>query len=115
MIFTETRLEGACTIDVEPHEDERGFFARCWCEQELAEYGLNTTVAQASIAYNEVEGTLRGMHWQVATQLHGEGLEFTAPNLQYLMDSPAEFGPIAMRLRHRSRSRRRRSAARSRC
>jgi len=38
-----------------------------------------------------------GLRWQVATQLHGEGLEFTAPNLQYLMDSPAEFGPIAMR------------------
>ena len=38
-----------------------------------------------------------GVRWQVATQLHGEGLEFTAPNLQYLMDSPAEFGPIAMR------------------
>src|SRR5262245_10985621 len=38
-----------------------------------------------------------GMQWQVATQLHGSGLEYTAPNLQYLMDSPAEFGPIAMR------------------
>ncbi len=38
-----------------------------------------------------------GKQWQVATQLHGSGLEFTAPNLQYLMDSPAEFGPIAMR------------------
>ncbi len=38
-----------------------------------------------------------GMHWQVATQLHGGPLEFTAPNLQYLMDSPAEFGPIAIR------------------
>ena len=38
-----------------------------------------------------------GMQWQAATQLHGSGLEFTAPNLQYLMDSPVEFGPIAMR------------------
>jgi len=38
-----------------------------------------------------------GVRWQVATQLHGDGLQFTAPNLQYLMDSPAEFGPIAMR------------------
>jgi predicted metalloprotease with PDZ domain len=39
------------------------------------------------------------MHWTVATQLHpaGSGLEFTAPNLQYLMDSPVEFGPVAMR------------------
>jgi predicted metalloprotease with PDZ domain len=40
-----------------------------------------------------------GMHWTVATQLHPgtNGLEFTAPNLQYLMDSPLEFGPVAMR------------------
>jgi predicted metalloprotease with PDZ domain len=38
-----------------------------------------------------------GAKWQVATQLHGSGLEFTAPNLQYLMDSPIEFGPIAIR------------------
>jgi len=41
----------------------------------------------------------KGMHWQVATQLHAGATpyEFTAPNLQYLMDSPAEFGPIAIR------------------
>jgi predicted metalloprotease with PDZ domain len=38
-----------------------------------------------------------GMRWQVATQLKGDRLEFTAPNLQYLMDSPVEFGPIATR------------------
>jgi predicted metalloprotease with PDZ domain len=38
-----------------------------------------------------------GRHWVVATQLHGDALTFTAPNLQYLMDSPAEFGPVALR------------------
>jgi len=40
-----------------------------------------------------------GMHWQVATQLHpgSSPLEFTAPNLQYLMDSPSEFGPVTIR------------------
>jgi predicted metalloprotease with PDZ domain len=40
-----------------------------------------------------------GARWQVATQLHpgAAPFEFTAPNLQYLMDSPAEFGPVAMR------------------
>ena len=37
------------------------------------------------------------LHWQVATQLHGDGLAFSAPNLQYLMDSPAEFGPETIR------------------
>ena len=40
-----------------------------------------------------------GAQWHVATQLHpgASPLEFTAPNLQYLMDSPVEFGPVAMR------------------
>jgi predicted metalloprotease with PDZ domain len=40
-----------------------------------------------------------GRRWQVATQLHpgSDALEFTAPNLQYLMDSPVEFGPLSMR------------------
>jgi dTDP-4-dehydrorhamnose 3,5-epimerase len=70
MIFAETRLPGAYTIDLEPIEDERGFFARQWCEQEFAQNGLATAVSQASVAYNRSAGTLRGMHWQVDP--HGE-------------------------------------------
>jgi dTDP-4-dehydrorhamnose 3,5-epimerase len=66
MILSETRLAGAYTIDLEPIEDERGFFARQWCERELAEHGLSTLVAQASVAFNRRTATLRGMHWQVA-------------------------------------------------
>jgi dTDP-4-dehydrorhamnose 3,5-epimerase len=64
MIIVETRLPGAYTIDLEPIEDERGFFARQWCEGELADLGLTTTVSQASVAFNRVDGTVRGMHWQ---------------------------------------------------
>jgi dTDP-4-dehydrorhamnose 3,5-epimerase len=64
MIIAETRLPGAYTIDLEPIEDERGFFARQWCAQELANAGLTTAVSQASVAFNRVRGTLRGMHWQ---------------------------------------------------
>jgi dTDP-4-dehydrorhamnose 3,5-epimerase len=66
MIFTETKLAGAWTIDLEPIEDERGFFARQWCEREFAKHGLMTAVAQTSVAFNRTSGTLRGMHWQVA-------------------------------------------------
>jgi len=66
VIVAETRLPGAYTIDLEPIEDERGFFARQWCERELADAGLTTSVSQASVAYNRLAGTLRGMHWQVA-------------------------------------------------
>jgi dTDP-4-dehydrorhamnose 3,5-epimerase len=65
MIFTETPLAGAYTIALEPREDERGFFARAFCQNELAAQGLETTIAQANMSYNFKRGTLRGMHYQV--------------------------------------------------
>jgi dTDP-4-dehydrorhamnose 3,5-epimerase len=63
--FTETPIAGAYIIDIEPLEDERGFFARNWCRQELEALGLNTGVAQCSTSYNKRRGTLRGMHYQI--------------------------------------------------
>lgn len=64
MIFTETKLQGAYVIDLTPHADERGFFARGFCQKEFAEHGLKPTIAQANIASNRLKGTLRGMHFQ---------------------------------------------------
>jgi dTDP-4-dehydrorhamnose 3,5-epimerase len=64
MIFTSTLLEGAFLIDIEPREDERGFFARTWCRQEFAARGLDTEIAQESISYNRRRGTVRGLHFQ---------------------------------------------------
>lgn len=65
MIFTETKLTGAFVIDIEPHEDERGFFARTWCKKEFEEHGLNPRLVQCDISFNKKRGTLRGMHYQV--------------------------------------------------
>jgi dTDP-4-dehydrorhamnose 3,5-epimerase len=70
MIFTETPLAGAFVIALEPRDDERGFFARAFCRNELAEHGLESTVAQANLSYNHKRGTLRGMHMQAPP--HGE-------------------------------------------
>jgi dTDP-4-dehydrorhamnose 3,5-epimerase len=64
MIFASTRLEGALLIDIERNEDERGFFARTWCRQELAARGLDTEIAQESVSYNRLRGTVRGLHFQ---------------------------------------------------
>lgn len=64
MIFSETALKGAFVIDIEKHEDERGFFARGWCEKEFQEHGLVSSIVQANISYNKNKGTLRGMHYQ---------------------------------------------------
>ena len=64
MIFTETKLKGAFIIDIDRREDERGFFARAFCQKEFEAHGLNPTIAQANIASNIRKGTLRGMHFQ---------------------------------------------------
>ena len=64
MIFTETKLKGAFVIDVTPHRDERGFFARAFCQKEFAEHGLTPVIAQANLASSRLKGTLRGMHFQ---------------------------------------------------
>jgi dTDP-4-dehydrorhamnose 3,5-epimerase len=65
MIFTETKLRGAFVIDIEKHEDERGFFARSWCEKEFKVHKLNSLLKQCNISYNAQKGTMRGMHYQV--------------------------------------------------
>ena len=65
MIFVGTGLEGAFLIRPEKRGDERGFFARAWCELELAEQGLETRIAQANMSRSADVGTLRGMHLQV--------------------------------------------------
>ena len=66
MIFTPTRLAGAFVIEPEPFVDERGMFARVWCEREFAAHGLDTRIAQSNISLSLRRGTLRGMHYQVA-------------------------------------------------
>src|SRR5262245_2145384 len=66
MIFAETKLKGAFLIEPERKEDQRGFFARTWCQQEFEDHGLNPKLVQCSISFNNKKGTLRGMHFQVA-------------------------------------------------
>ena len=66
MIFTKIDLEGAFIIEIQRLEDERGFFARTFCQREFRDHGLNPDLAQCNISYNKVKGTLRGMHFQAA-------------------------------------------------
>lgn len=65
MIFERTGLSGAWLIRPEKRGDERGFFARSWCEREFAERGLETRIAQANMSRSAERGTLRGMHLQL--------------------------------------------------
>ena len=64
MTFEETALAGAFLLSPDRHADNRGFFARSFCQDELGAHDLNPVVAQANVAFNHVAGTLRGMHFQ---------------------------------------------------
>lgn len=66
MIFHNTCFSGVFIIELKRLEDERGFFARSFCQREFIEHGLDPCVAQCNISYNKSKGTLRGMHWQEA-------------------------------------------------
>jgi dTDP-4-dehydrorhamnose 3,5-epimerase len=77
MIFTETRLAGAYLIDIEPLTDERGFFARNICRDEFAQYGLDAAFVQQSVSWTPVDGTLRGLHYQVTPHEEGKLVRVT--------------------------------------
>lgn len=62
--FLPTRLEGAFQIEIEPAQDQRGFFARTFCEREFERQELETSFVQHSISYTATKGSIRGMHFQ---------------------------------------------------
>ncbi len=66
MIFTETPIPGAFLIDLEKRGDDRGFFARAFCEKEFAAHQLVTGFVQVNNSLSAQKGTLRGMHYQLA-------------------------------------------------
>jgi dTDP-4-dehydrorhamnose 3,5-epimerase len=78
MTVTETDLAGVLVFDVEPVADERGLFARTWDRGELVARGLTAEIAQVSVAFNEVVGTLRGLHFQADPHAEAKTVRCTA-------------------------------------
>lgn len=84
MTFTETKLKGAYIIRPDLNIDERGFFARTFCQREFEKHGLNTNIVQCNLSYNRRKGTFRGMHFQlppfeeekIVTCLHGALMDY---------------------------------------
>jgi dTDP-4-dehydrorhamnose 3,5-epimerase len=66
MLFTETNLPGVYIVELQKLEDSRGFFARTWCQKEFAAHGLKFNIVQCNMTFSLRQGTLRGMHYQVA-------------------------------------------------
>ena len=66
MIFTETSLKGSFLIDLVPFTDERGWFARTYCKNEFAAIGHDKEWLQLNHSFTSKQGTVRGMHYQLA-------------------------------------------------
>jgi dTDP-4-dehydrorhamnose 3,5-epimerase len=64
MRFVPTELPGVVVIEPDRRADDRGFFARTWCEREFAARGLAAAWVQCNVSFNRKAGTLRGLHYQ---------------------------------------------------
>jgi dTDP-4-dehydrorhamnose 3,5-epimerase len=78
MIFTETKLKGACLVDQERREDERGYFARTFCVREFEAHSLNPAFVQFSVSLSRQRGTVRGMHYQLPPACEAKLVRCTA-------------------------------------
>lgn len=78
MRFVDTAIPGVVVLEIEPHQDERGFFARSWCDTEARARGMRFATRQCSISYNRRRGTLRGMHYQIAPREEAKLVRCTA-------------------------------------
>lgn len=72
MNITALPIHGAYQITAAPHADSRGWFSRLWCQQTLAEHGIDADFVQCSLSHNTTRGTLRGMHYQPETATEGK-------------------------------------------
>jgi dTDP-4-dehydrorhamnose 3,5-epimerase len=66
MKFSKTSLAGLWVIDLELREDDRGFLARTFCENEFSANGLNTRWPQCNLTLTKNRGMIRGMHFQLS-------------------------------------------------
>lgn len=65
MIFKETSLKDAFTVQIEKIADNRGYFATTFAIPDFESHGLNAIIKQTSSSFNNKRGTVRGMHFQV--------------------------------------------------
>ncbi|HUX73326.1 MAG TPA: dTDP-4-dehydrorhamnose 3,5-epimerase [Steroidobacteraceae bacterium] len=78
MIFTPCTLAGAFIVDVDPRHDERGFFARSYCDEQFRAQGIEAPIRECSLSFNARLGTLRGMHYQASPHAEDKLVRCTA-------------------------------------
>ena len=64
MIFYKTKIKDVYIIEPEFHRDERGYFGRIFCQDELSKVGIDFIVRQASQGLSLKKGMIHGIHFQ---------------------------------------------------
>src|ERR1051326_9205153 len=103
MIFAETPLPGAFVIELDKHEDERGFFARSWCAREFAAKGLDPHLVQCNVSFNKLKGTLRGLHYQIPPHAEAKLVRCTKGSLYDVIVDLRKASPTFLRDRKSTR------------
>lgn len=108
MRFEPTKLSGAFIVEIEPHEDSRGSFARTFCAREFSERGLASVFVQSSISFNRKRGTLRGLHYQQPPACEVKLVRCTAGAIYDVIvdlrpDSPTYLQHVGVELNARNR------------
>lgn len=97
MIFHDTPLAGACVVELAPHLDERGGFARSFCAREFAARGLATRWPQANVSWSRAAHTLRGLHWQAAPFAEAKLVRCTAGAIHDVIVDMRRGSPTCLR------------------
>lgn len=64
MQYIPLEIPNVVRIELDRAEDERGFFARVFCQDEMESHHVPMTVAQCNNSLTTAAGTIRGMHFQ---------------------------------------------------
>lgn len=108
MLLTEVPIPGALVVDVDAHRDDRGLFARTWCQREFAARGIHAPLVQCSISFNSRAGTLRGMHYQASPEPEAKLVRCTRGRIYDVVldlrpDSPAFLRHVGVMLSAQNR------------
>jgi len=97
MIFNQTGIPGAYSVELEKRSDERGFFARGWCWQELGDHGIENRLVQMNVSFNRRKDTLRGFHYQIAPFQEDKLLRCTSGSIHDVVIDLRPESPTYMR------------------
>ena len=72
MIIKERRIKGVFEIQLDPYEDERGFFMRVYDDAIFKKYKIHKKWVQENHSLSVEKGVIRGMHFQFSPYLEAK-------------------------------------------